>query len=258
MLYQELLDSCRDRFDAFFQNVPLFDNHFRWSAYNEVCYRFMYSENREDCIATVKELKETIPELTDLCKQCSAFFVPARNKSIPKYDVIMGQQHEDVLMNFLKKKLDTEVCRADLENRSMPDCKVLRPDGTVAAYFEVKFHGAPFVYALKKTGRFCYEGSATLDHKKIENQLEIIEGLNAPTFYVHWIEYPCLKGIFYEPSDQVKHYIAQQHETFEREKREGDAQKSEKAIYLKKMYSPLLKMKDFEAFIRELRLLIDQ
>ena len=256
MLYQELLDSCRARFDEFFQNVPIFNNQFMWNEYNNACYRLMYSENQEDNIATVKELKSKIPELTDLCKQCGSFFIPARNKSLPKYDVIMGQQHEEALMKFLSQKLNTEVCRADLEDRSMPDCKVLKSDGTVAAYFEVKFHGAPFVCALQKTGRYCYEGSATLDYKKIEKQLGIIERLDAPVFYVHWIEYPCLKGVFYETSDQVKQYIAEQHETFEREKREGDDMKSAKAVYLKKMYSPLLQMKDFESFVEDIRALL--
>ncbi len=216
MLYQELLDSCKERFEDFFQNVQIFSNQFKWNEYNAECYRLMYSENREDNIASVKELKTQIPELKDLCKQCSSFFIPARNRSLPRYDVIMGQQHEEALMEFLSHKLTTQVLRADEEDRHMPDCKVLRPDGTVAAYFEVKFHGAPFVCALQKTGRYCYEGSATLDYKKIENQLEIIKTLDAPVFYVHWIEYPCLKGVFYETSDQVKKYIAEQHETFDR------------------------------------------
>lgn len=160
-------------------------------------------------------------------------------------------------MEFLQNKLNAKTERADLQNRSMPDCKILKPDGSVAAYFEVKFHGAPFVSALNLTGRYCYEGSATLDHKKIEKQLSIIENeLNAPVFYVHWLEYPCLKGIFYESSEQVKEYISKQHEVFERERRKGDDLKSKKAVYLKKMYSPLLHLKSFEEFIEELDSLI--
>lgn len=182
--------------------------------------------------------------------------MPQRNKSISKYDVILGTQYEEALMEFLEKKLNAKTDRADLENRSMPDCKVLKPDGTVAAYFEVKFHGAPFVSAIKLTGRYCYEGSTTLDHKKIEKQLKIINELDVPVYYVHWLEYPCLKGVFYETSEQVKNYISQQHEVFEREKREGDKQKSKKAVYLKKMYSPLLSLKGFEEFVEELRALV--
>lgn len=257
MLYEELLASCKDRFDKFFANVPMFENQFSWSEFNKQCYEHMYTNNSYAQIATVKEMKDEIPELKEICKKCGAFFMPARNKSIPKYDVILGQQHEEALMEFLQKKLNVKIVRADLQNRSMPDCKILKSDGSVAAYFEVKFHGAPFVSALNLTGRYCYEGSATLDYKKIEKQLAIIEAeLDAPVFYVHWIEYPCLKGVFYESSEQVKTYISQQHEVFERKKREGDNLKTKKAVYLKKMYSPLLNLKSFEDFVIELNGLI--
>lgn len=257
MLYEELLASCKERFDSFFKNVPIFENQFTFNSYNECLYKKMFQENSYKNFKTVKALKEDVPELKDLCKKCGQFFIPARNKSIPKYDVILGKQHEEALMEFLSNKLNAVTCRADLENRSLPDCKILKQDGSVAAYFEVKFHGAPFVSSLSCTGRYCYEGSATLDYNKIEKQLSLIKDkLNAPVFFVHWIEYPCLKGIFYETSEQVEEYIKMQHETFEREKREGDDQKASKSVYLKKMYSPLLEMGSFEEFVVKLEKLL--
>lgn len=258
MLYEELLSSCKDRFDEFFKNTSIFENQFTWSDFNRKCYEAMYSKNSYANIATVKQMKEDILELKATCKKCGEFFMPIRNKSIPKYDVIMGKQHEEALMDFLTQKLGAKTERADLQNRSFPDCKILKPDGETAAYFEVKFHGAPFIMALSKTGRFCYEGSATLDIEKIEKQLALIdEGINAPVFYVHWIEYPCLKGIFYETSEQVKDYISSEHDGFIRKRREGDDDKAEKSVYIKKKYSPLLCMKDFDSFINELRELIN-
>ena len=258
MLYEELLQSSKERFDEFFKNVPIFENQFQWSDFNQKCYDLMYEQNSYETFARVKELKNSIPELKDICKKCGEFYIPARNKSIPKYDVILGKQHEEALMEFLSKKLGAKTDRADLENRSMPDCKIMKSDGSVAAYFEVKFHGAPFVMSLSLTGRYCYEGSATLDYKKIEKQLEIISTLDAPVFYVHWIEYPCLKGLFFVPSEQVAAYIASQHEEFERRKRDGDEQKSAKSRYYKKMYSPLLHMGSFEQFITELKKCLDE
>ena len=138
----------------------------------------------------------------------------------------------------------------------MPNCKVVKENNEVVAYFDVKFHGAPFVSALQCIGRYCYEGSATLDYKKIENQLELIKDIKVPVFYVHWIEYPCLKGIFFETAEQVKNYIQNQHETFARKEREGDNEKGKNSVYLKKMYSPLLKMKNFEDFVKILKDLV--
>ena len=44
---------------------------------------------------------------------------------------------------------------------------------------------------------------------------------------------------------------------FEREKRVGDNEKSSKAVYLKKMYSPLLYMKDFDALLNQFQQLIN-
>lgn len=259
MLYEELLDNCKKRFDEFFENVPIFENQFTWSDFNARCYEEMYANNTYDDIASVKDIKEHIPELKGICKKCGEFYIPARNKSIPKYDVILGKQHEEALMEFLSEKLGVKAERADLQNRSLPDCKILKPDGSTAAYFEVKFHGAPFVRALYLTGRYCYEGSATLDYKKIQKQLELIENneLDAPVFYVHWIEYPCLKGIFYETSEQVKAFLETGEEEFSRKWREGDDQKNKKSIYLKKKYSPLLNMGDFESFLEELKVLIE-
>lgn len=257
MLYDELLESAGERFHTFLKNVPTFENQFVWSECNERCYRAMYEENPADAPVSVAELKDQIPELRELCKKCAAFYVRPRNNSILKYDLLLGKQHEEVLMSFLSRKLDAVVERGDLEDRSYPDCRILRSDGSIAAYFEVKFHGAPFINALHKTGRYCYEGSATLDCKKIEKQLALIDTeITAPVYYLHWIEYPCLKGIFCERSEDVKQYISEQHTVFERKLREGDLQKSKDSVYLTKMYSPLLRMMPFEQFLSELRALV--
>ena len=259
MLYEELLTSCKKRFDEFFANVPIFENQFTWSDFNVKCYEAMYVNNTYENIAEVKNLKEEISDLKNICKKCAEFYIPQRNKSIPKYDVILGKQHEEALMEFLSAKLGAKTERADLQNRSLPDCRILKPDGRIAAYFEVKFHGAPFVRALYLTGRYCYEGSATLDYKKIEKQLELIDNneLDAPVFYVHWVDYPCLKGVFFETSEQVKEFLLSGEEEFLRAVRDGDKEKSQKTIYLKKKYSPLLNMGDFDSLLNELKRLIE-
>src|SRR5690554_1803885 len=104
MLYEELLEVSKQSLDDFFKNVPTFENQFNWSEFNEKCYKKMYTDNSYKKLATVKEMKEEIPELRDMCKKCGEYFIPARNKSIPKYDVILGKQIEEALMNFLSKK----------------------------------------------------------------------------------------------------------------------------------------------------------
>lgn len=56
--YEELLGYSKDRFDEFFKNVPIFENQFGYSEFNEHCYKKMYKENSYNRIKTVKELKE--------------------------------------------------------------------------------------------------------------------------------------------------------------------------------------------------------
>ncbi|OUQ55029.1 hypothetical protein B5E58_12955 [Tyzzerella sp. An114] len=257
MLYNELIEVSKPRFEKFFKNVKIFENQFCWNDYNAKCYDYFYKTNTYDELATVADAKKCIPEMKDICKKCGNYFIPKRNESIPKYDVILGKQMEEELMDFLSKKLQTKVCRGDLENRSYPDCKILREDGSIAAYFEVKYHAAPFVYAKRFTGRECYEGSATLDYKKMKKQLALIEEeIEVPVYYVHWIDYPCLKGIFYENSYMIKEHMEQQHAEFERKKREGDDKKSINARYFSKIYSYLLELKSFEEMLEEFKLLL--
>ena len=160
-------------------------------------------------------------------------------------------------MEFLGKKLNTRIERGDLQNSRYPDCAVCNSEARIVAYFEVKFHGAPFELPLNQTKRFCYEGSATLDYKKIEKQLEIIrKEISVPVYYLHWIEYPCLKGVFYETANQVSDYISSRKVEFERERRTGDDLKAKENVYTKKMYSPLLDMGPFDEFINEIKSLL--
>ena len=88
MLYKELLISCKERFDEFFANVPIFENQFVWSDFNAKCYEAMYVNNTYKNIAEVKNLKEAIPELKDICKKCAEFYIPQRNKKALMYQFV--------------------------------------------------------------------------------------------------------------------------------------------------------------------------
>ncbi len=249
-LYQELLEYGKARIDDFCKNAPLFENSFSYDEFNEQCYSCMYKENTYPEVKTVKELKEEIPELKDMCKKCGAYHMQPRNKSIVIYDVMFGKLLEDIIIDFMKEKLHINAAHGDVQNKKYPDCMILGPDKGIVAYFEVKYHAAPFISAINKINRYCYEGSATLDYKKIIKQLEIIDSdIERPVFYLHWIDYPCLKGLFFETSEQVKDYIYNPDAIFERERREGDDAKNPQSIYLHKIYSPLLKMGTFEEFV---------
>ncbi|WP_449623074.1 hypothetical protein [Robertmurraya sp. Marseille-Q9965] len=250
-LYEELLEFNKEKIDHFFRNTTLFENQFKYSDFNNLCYNKMYEEVPTDgSIKSVKELKSEIDDLAPMCKKCGPYFSNPRNKSIKGLDVQLGKFLEDLIIDFMNQKLKIKALHADKKNKRYPDCMVLNTDKGILAYFEVKYHGAPFISAIHKIGRYCYEGSATLDIEKVTKQIELIESeLDRPTFYLHWIDYPCLKGIFFETSEQVKNYIYEVGEEFEREEREGDLKGTRRVGYKKKIYSPLHQMGTFEEFI---------
>lgn len=249
-LYEELLEYKKEEINAFFENAKQFKNQFDFNSFNEDCYEKMYSENEQSDIKTVKNLKEEVDDLKDMCKECGPYYMNPRNNSVKGLDVQLGKFLEEVIMSFMKDKLKINAIPADNKNKSYPDCMVLGSDKGILAYFEVKYHNAPFITAIHKINRYCYEGSATLDYKKIIKQLELIDSdLDRPTFYLHWIDYPCLKGIFFETSEQVKENLYNSGEEFERKERTGDYNVVNKVGYTKKFYSPLLEMGSFEEFI---------
>ncbi len=250
MLYEEFIRQQQECIREYFKNVSTFENQFDYTPFNETCYRCMFEENHKASIKTVKELKEEIPELAPICKKCGPYFSNPRNKSIKGLDVQMGIFLEERIIEFLNNHLHLKAMHADKKDKKYPDCMILNTDKGILAYFEVKYHAAPFINAIHKIGRYCYEGSVTLDLEKIIKQIEIIEtDLDRPTFYLHWIDYPCLKGLFFETAEQVKQNLYEHGSEFERKEREGDYQYTAKVGYTKKFYSPLLEMGTFEEFV---------
>lgn len=250
-LYNELLKFGEDKIFDFLSNARTHDLQFTYSKFNEECYEKMYVDNKEENIKTVKELKSEINDLKDVCKGCGSYFMVPRNRSIKGLDVQFGRLLEDIIIDFLRSKYKLNIVHGDNQNKKYPDCMLLSGDKGILAYFEVKYHGAPFISAINKIGRYCYEASATMDLKKLTKQIEIVESeLDRPVFYLHWIDYPCLKGLFFETSDQVKNELFELGEEFEREEREGDFSSSRKKVgYTSKFYSKLLEMGSFEELV---------
>ena len=126
--YEELLEFGGERIFDFLKNARLHESQFKYSEFNEVCYKKMYIENNQDSIKTVKELKEEIPELKDTCKGCGSYFMNPRNKSIKGLDVQFGRLLEDVIIDFLKTKYKLNVTHGDNSNKKYPDCMLLSGD----------------------------------------------------------------------------------------------------------------------------------
>ena len=186
--------------------------------------------------------------------KASAFYLKKRNESIKWLDVQLWKQFENAFMAFLNSIWITAL-RWDLENRKLPDVMVLDKTRNIKAHIEVKYHSAPFILAKRMINREPYEWSITLDFDKVQQQLvEIRSELERPVFFVHRVDFPDLKWIFFNTEEQIDNYLnANDADIFEREERKWDYNMVKKIWYTKKFYPPLHEMWDFEELINILK-----
>ena len=107
--------------------------------------------------------------------------------------------------------------------------------------------------SYKTIGRESYEGSITLDTKKIQNQIIECESElpNRPVYIVHWVDFHHLKGVFFNTLGQIKEYLASG-SRFERQERTGDYKMTKKVGYTEKFYPPLHEMGDLSELLEKL------
>lgn len=257
-LYMALLAKTSGVMREFTKNFLLHKTQFTFDRFNEECYLKMYKDLKN--VVSRKELFSKIPGLKEACASCWKFYLLQRTKSLKSLDIKLGKQFENVFIDFLDS-IGIK-CNAEMPKVSYPDIAVLNSQGERTAYFELKYLTAPFVKVYEKVpGRECYEGSTTLDvGKKILAQRKVVEEeINVPVFYVYWLDYPCIKGVFYMSAKKVYAYIDKVKIEWTRKLREGNfvrfKNKRRLVGTVEKVYLPLLEMGNFEEFIKELRLI---
>lgn len=260
-LYKLLLKFGSERINNFFKNVKLFDSQFKYSEVNHDCYNMMLEHHEKtESYPIRKSFFAQIPELETECKKCWKYYLQTRNKSIKGLDVQLGKLLEEIFIDYMKT-LGINIIRADLKDRRYPDLMILDSSKEIIGYIELKYHGAPFVMTYKmRPGRECYEGSITLDKEKIIKQLKIIfSELDRPVFFVHWVDFPCLKGIFHQTSEQLQELLLSGAEEYYRKHKEGDFEEKKdgtikKVGYTEKIYPSILEMENFEDLINIIKI----
>lgn len=262
LLYEKLLESSKERLIEFTKNFPRQEGQFTFVEFNEIAFEKMYKNLKG--VVPRQQLFSQVPGLKEVCGGCWAFYLNPRNESVKSLDIKFGKQFENLLKDFFVS-IDLQCIRSDdlgLE-KNYPDLIVLGKGGKPMAFLEVKYLTAPFIKVFEKVpGRECYEGSTTLDvGKKLEVQRKIVEEeIDVPVYYVYWIDYPCIKGVFFMPAEEVFSYADEAKLEWTRKQREGDfinaGGERVKVGHTKKVYLPLLKMGDFEELVRKLRELV--
>ena len=261
-LYKKLLESSRERLIEFTENFPRQERQFTFEKFNEIAFEKMYRNLRE--VVPRQQLFSQVPGLKEACKGCWSFYLNPRNKSVKSLDTRLGKQFEHVLKDFFVS-LGLQCTQSDEMGfrKNYPDLVMLGENGKPVAFLEVKYLTAPFVKVFEKVpGRECYEGSTTLDaDEKLEAQRKIIEEeIDVPAYYVYWIDYPCIKGVFFMPAEEVFSYVDEVKLEWTRKQREGNfihvEGKKVRVGHMKKVYLLLLKMGDFEELVRKLHELV--
>jgi len=250
-LYKKLLGFTTQLKEDYLKNSENFENHLMFDELNNICYQKLYSEiNTPSQIKPLNSYYESIPGLKELNDKALKFFLKPRNKSVKGMDVQLGNKYDEIFIDFLNSE-GIKAERADLKNKSLPDIMVLDSTRNIKAYIEHKYHHAPFMLSYKFIIRETYEGSITLDTKKLKKQIIEVESKleGRPVYIVHWVDFHHLKGVFFNTLEQIKEYLHEDENQFERKERPGDykiihQQKIMKG-YIEKFYPPLHEMGDF-------------
>ena len=204
-LYKELLGFTKDLKENYLKNVENFENHLSFNELNESCYLKLYCDIKSiDQIKPISSFYDDIPGLKELNSKAIKFFLKPRNNSIKGLDVQLGNKYDEILINFLQSK-GIKAERADTKNKSLPDIMILDSTKNIKAYIEHKYHHAPFIFSYKLIHRESYEGSITLDTKKLKKQIVEVESElgDRPVYVVHWVDFHHLKGIFFNTLEQI-------------------------------------------------------
>lgn len=263
-LYCKFLEQANPIILEFTKHYPKHETQFHFNKINKKSIEVMYYELRKTKqIIPRPDLFNRIKGLQKTCSSCYSFYMTPRNHSAKFLDIKLGKKLEDVFINFLNGE-GISARRTENKPLNYPDIEILNSEKQVVAYCEFKYLSAPFLIIYKKIpGRDCYEGSNTLDvGEKIQRQRVLVEtNINVPVYYVYWLDYPCVKGIFYMTAKQVYDYIdSVEGVQYDRKERSGDFIKtkdgsSKKLAETKKVYLPLFSMEILDNLMNELKLL---
>jgi hypothetical protein len=252
-LYREFVSDVEEILE-FTRNSKIFPTQFKFTPLNEECYAKIYLNPNKSVISRQAYIS-LIPSLGQTCKECWKFYLSPRNKSVKGLDIQLGKRFEHKIITFLNLKGIT--CQKSGEKGEYPDTKILDSDGNVVAFVEIKYQSAPWIYAYKEEGtnRECYEGSPAIDTKKLKQQHALLlEGkINVPVFYLFWLDFPCIKGLFFIDIRELYNYYQNGAKLFERKLREGDFLKNkiktDKKGHTEKIHPSIFCLKPIHDFL---------
>ena len=209
-LYNRLLKCVSNRRASlgqcphFLQPKKLHPNQLEINADTEFIYGKLYVSNSSISNYKYPSPQQLIPEHAELCKSCNSFFFSQKRSFDKQEDFAKAAFYEECLRDFFNQEVVMKLFVAMSQLRMFPmHTKVSQTSclSTVISqilYAEIKYNCSPFLVINSRIqGRRCYE-SPTLNTKKISRQHELVKSgeISVPVFYIYWIDFPCLKGVF--------------------------------------------------------------
>lgn len=141
----------------------------------------------------------------------------------------------EVLAAWLKKKKQLNIAQWEPNKEQYPKFMLLGTDKGILAYVEPFYHSSCVdadVAMIAKYG-ICHK------MKDLKGRLALIDSdLDRPVFYVHILNYPSVKGVFFETTEMIKNNIYEESKCIDI--------KSSRKYY----FSDLSEMGDFEELVR--------
>lgn len=201
------------------------------------------------------------PPNDETCVGCKSHFLFKRPKIDHGNDLRIGSKLEHHFQSYLNSLFNdwelSLVCdRADTELLNMPDFKITNTETREDIfYFEFKCIFKPFIKVGNKiNGAQCYSHSMTLDcDEKLDRQRKLIRDnrISSKTAYVYWYDIPCVKGVFWQFSDNI-FKIQETAQQYRRIEQGGDFRNGRQVGHVDKIYIPLHSMRDFNSLINHI------
>lgn len=155
---------------------------------------------KKDCQCFLNENQE------DFIIDASSVFVQKVIEQA-KYSAVNVKNNDEFgicLAAWLKKKKRLNVVQWEPNNVNYPKFMLLGTDKGILAYIEFFYHTADISVDDATVGRM---GICHL-MKDLRNRLPLVDSdLDRPVFYVHLLDFPNQKGIFFETTEMIKNNI---------------------------------------------------
>ncbi len=115
-------------------------------------------------------------------------------------DSYINEKIGDVFSEFVKKKYRLNISKWEPNKSDYPRYMLLGTDKGILAYAEFFYHRSLEII----DDEICYEYGICHEVSNLIRKVSLIySDLDRPTFYIHFVDYPNLKGIYFETTEQI-------------------------------------------------------